>query len=93
MATYVWKNSQWVCKKTGRPMDKPFAGQVTAPAAIVPDLPDYRSPIDGRVVSGRAARREDLRRNNCVEIDPPARPRGFKNPRFAAKHGLPLNQE
>lgn len=29
------------------------------------DLPDYESPIDGHIVSGRVARREDLKRNNC----------------------------
>lgn len=29
------------------------------------DLPAYESPIDGRVVEGRRARREDLRRNGC----------------------------
>ena len=29
------------------------------------DLPAYESPIDGRVVEGRKARREDLKRNGC----------------------------
>lgn len=37
---------------------------------IMGDLPDYTSPIDGRVISGRKQRREDLKRNNCVEYDP-----------------------
>lgn len=32
---------------------------------VMPDLPDYESPIDGRVVHGRAGRREDLRRHGC----------------------------
>lgn len=32
---------------------------------VLADLPDYESPIDGRVVHGRAGRREDLRRNGC----------------------------
>lgn len=30
---------------------------------VMSDLPDYESPIDGRVVHGRAGRREDLRRS------------------------------
>lgn len=38
------------------------------------DLPDYTSPVDGRVVSGKRARREDLIRNGCVEYEP-----SFKN--------------
>lgn len=37
---------------------------------IVPDLPAYESPIDGRVIDGRAARREDLKRSGCREYDP-----------------------
>lgn len=32
---------------------------------IQDDLPGYESPIDGRWVEGRKARREDLRRSNC----------------------------
>jgi hypothetical protein len=31
---------------------------------VIPDLPDYTSPIDGRVVSGRRQRRNDLARSN-----------------------------
>lgn len=30
----------------------------------------YASPIDGRVITSHAARREDLRRNNCIPYDP-----------------------
>lgn len=37
---------------------------------IIPDLPAYESPIDGRVIEGRAARREDLKRAGCREYDP-----------------------
>lgn len=32
---------------------------------VIGDLPDYRSPINGALVSGRAQRRNDLRRNAC----------------------------
>ena len=34
------------------------------------DLPAYESPIDGRIIEGRAQRREDLKRNDCREYDP-----------------------
>ena len=60
---------------------------------VISDLPDYVSPVTGQVVSGRAARREDLKRNDCVELDPPKRPRGYKNPSFAHKRGLRTNDE
>jgi hypothetical protein len=32
---------------------------------IQPDLPGYESPIDGRWIEGRRARRDDLARSNC----------------------------
>lgn len=44
----------------------PATKQLSRPF-IAPDLQPYTSPIDDRVISGRAARREDLRRNGCVE--------------------------
>jgi hypothetical protein len=34
-------------------------------ALVFGDLPDYESPIDGHIVSGRVQRREDLKRNGC----------------------------
>lgn len=92
MTTYVWRGDHFADKRTGEPMHLPYAGEIVAPM-VVPDIPDYRSPIDGRVIGSRSARREDLARNNCVEVDPPRRPRGFKNPAYAKKHGLPLNEE
>lgn len=57
------------------------------------DLPEYVSPVTGKPVDGRAARREDLKRSGCVEVDPPAKPRGFVNERFAKKHGLKYDPE
>lgn len=37
---------------------------------IQSDLPEYRSPVTGLPVDGRAARREDLERAGCREVDP-----------------------
>jgi hypothetical protein len=50
-------------------MHLPFKGQIVAPM-VVPDTPEYTSPIDGRLISGRVQRREDLKRNDCVEYEP-----------------------
>jgi putative FmdB family regulatory protein len=43
--------------------------RITAPM-VVTDLPGYRSPVDGRWIEGKRARREDLARNNCVPYEP-----------------------
>lgn len=33
------------------------------------DIPDYLSPIDDSLVSGRRQRRNDLRKNNCRPVE------------------------
>lgn len=90
MTTYVLRNGRMVDKETGAPMNSgPY--EPAAPM-VVPDTPGYASPIDGKWIEGRRARRYDLEKNDCVEWEPSLSPtKGrFKNPRFAKKHGLPL---
>lgn len=43
--------------------------QLSAPMVLA-DLPGYQSPVDGRWIEGRKARREDLARSNCVPYEP-----------------------
>lgn len=43
------------------PADEYFAQRVKT-HFVLPDLPDYESPVDGKVVHGRKGRREDFRR-------------------------------
>lgn len=81
MATYIYKNGKFVCKKTGKPMigvedKKRFKRMLKEGRGplITHDIPDYQSPVTGEWVSGRAQRREDLIKNDCYEIDPPTKP-------------------
>lgn len=48
------------------------AVRVFTPLALAVAKPDlcYDSPIDGTPITSWAARREDLKRNHCVEYDP-----------------------
>ena len=80
MGRYVWKKGGFVDRQTGKPMDKPFAGQLAMPT-VLSDIPEYRSPIDGRPITSRSQRREDLKRNGCVEYEPSMKP---KHPKFEA---------
>lgn len=92
MPRYVWKGDGFY-DRDGNPMDKPFEGQICMPT-IQSDIPEYRSPIDGRPITSRSHRREDLARNNCVDArDLPSMGGKFRNPRFTAKHNLPLAEE
>lgn len=89
--TYVFRNGQFVSKRTGDPMAVDRSAPISAPF-IAADIPEYRSPIDGRLISSRSHRREDLKRNNCVEWEPGIGKKAeLKNPRLAKKYGIPLN--
>lgn len=38
--------------------------------AVRTDISPYQSPVDGRWIDSRAARREDLKRHGCIEWEP-----------------------
>ena len=68
MTTYVFRNGRFVHKQTGKPMLVKNKG-IFAPQ-VMPDTPEYISPVTRKLVTGRAARREDLKRSGCREVDP-----------------------
>lgn len=90
---YTWKGDGFY-DRDGHPMDKPFAGQIVMPA-VISDIPEYASPIDGRPITSRSARREDMKRNNCVEYEPSLSPTKGKlrNKAFCEKRGLQVSEE
>lgn len=90
MTRYVWDSNSFIFRdrKTGEPMQVKDDNAICMPM-VRSDIPEYRSPIDGKLITSRSHRREDLARNGCVEMDPPKRPRGFKNKRFTKRHNLP----
>lgn len=55
---------------------------------IMRDTPEYLSPVTHRPVDGRAARREDLKRAECREVDPSEWRPVAHDESFAARHGL-----
>lgn len=56
---------------------------------VIPDTPDYQSPVTGERVSGRVQRREDLKRSGCVPWEPGI----VQNPVFQREPGLVLNKK
>lgn len=59
---------QWhKCGEVSAPMEKVF---LKAPVGFVQRDICYDSPVDGRPITSKQARIEDLRRNDCVEYDP-----------------------
>ena len=80
MTRYVWDGNDWV-DTTGWVRPKQVA------PFIVSDTPAYVSPITRKVVEGRAARREDLKRSGCREVDPSEFKAVYRNPAFAKRFG------
>lgn len=92
MTRYVWRDGRFRDPITNEPMPVPERDGVCCPL-VQSDIAEYNSPINGALISSRSSRREDLKRNDCVEIDPPKKPRGYKNPTFARKRGLQLRED
>lgn len=96
MSVFVCRDGKMVDKATGEPLLTPeeWAQPVQVPS-IVSDIQPYRSPVDGRVINSRSDRRDDLKRNGCVEYEPSMSPTKGKirNKAFAAKRGLQVSEE
>lgn len=93
MARYVFRDGNFRDPSTGAAMPMPDRIGLCVPY-IVSDMEPYQSPVDGRLISGRGARRDDLKRHGCVEYEPSLSPtKGkFTNKAFAAKRGLKLSE-
>jgi len=96
MPVFIRRNGVMVDKSSGVPMlsDDDRARPIAVPY-IMSDIPEYRSPVDGRVIGSRTQRRDDLKRNGCVEYEPSISPTKGKirNKAFAQKRGLKVSEE
>jgi len=86
VSRFVWRDGQFVDVQTGEAMAIPERSEICMPL-IQSDIPEYRSPIDGKMITSRSERREDLKRNNCIEIDPPKRDKVFRTRKWAKGNG------
>ena len=61
---------------------------------IISDIEPYKSPITGEVIGGRAARRDDLKKHDCVDArelgDSFGKRKGVRSEKWAKRLGLPL---
>lgn len=86
MTRYVYRDGEFRDPATNEPMEIPQRTGVVMPM-VRSDIQPYKSPIDGRLITSRSERREDLTRNGCVPYEPIGKtPKGLTNPKFAAKH-------
>lgn len=90
MTTFVMRDGRLTDKRTGEALKAP--NRIAAPM-VMSDIPEYRSPIDGKLIGSRSQQREDLKANDCVLLPPRQKPRGYRNPNFARKRGLKLAED
>lgn len=83
MTKYVLRDGVMVDKHTGAPIEHRYT-ELQCPQ-IRGDLPTYISPVTGKPVDGRAARREDLARSGCREVDPSEFKPEFRKEKYARK--------
>jgi hypothetical protein len=88
---YTWRDGKFVDKATGEPMlsDAERNSTTIAMPYIRSDLPGYMSPVTGKWIEGRSARREDLARTGCREVDPTEYKPLYQNYEFCQKHRKP----
>jgi len=89
MPKYTYRDGKLV-DDTGLPMlNQEERSRPLQSPRVWSDLQGYQSPIDGKWVEGRRARRYDLESNNCVDANDLPSPTGgkFRNKKFAQKHG------
>lgn len=92
MAKYVWRDNRWVDKETeSKPLltAKERKRKKVCMPMVRGDLPAYISPVTGKLIEGRAARREDLARSGCREVDPSEYKPIYKNYEFCQKYRKP----
>jgi hypothetical protein len=91
MPTFIWQDGRIVNKATGEPMNSGHNGGPPPCPRIIKDIAPYLSPVDGRYVSGRRAKRDDLARHNCVDAAELPSPTGgrLKSDKLIRKYGLP----
>ena len=91
-ATREWVEPEEYARRKALRNGQPAASDFPMPYAIG-DIKPYASPIDGREISGRRARRYDLEANNCREVDPSEmkRPQGrYLRPEWAKGRGAKI---
>jgi hypothetical protein len=64
---YYWDGNDWVERKPATVVDSKFP-------FIQTDLPQYVSPLSGKVIDGRRERREEMKKYDVREVDPSERP-------------------
>jgi hypothetical protein len=70
----------------GFPMELPEGNVITMPH-VISDMTPYESPLGTGMIDGRKARREDLKRGGCREVEPSEFRPTFRTEKWAKRFG------
>lgn len=87
----VWRDGAWRDKYTGE--ITPEVSDGLQRLQVWSDLPGYQSVASGKWVEGRRARRDDLARTGCREVDPSEGPKYCTNKKWAERLGMEWNND
>lgn len=89
---YIWKGDGFYSRETGEKMPV-RKGALCAPT-VLSDIPEYASPIDGKMITSRSQRREDFKKHNCVDARDFKSPTNgeYRNKAFCEKRGLQVSE-
>jgi hypothetical protein len=95
MPTYVMRDGKLVLKEEARISEllRSRGGSDFPCPMYRPDIQEYHSPIDGKLITSRSHRREDLKANDCIEWEPGIGKRGGadkRTPGWSRKHQRPI---
>lgn len=81
-ARYVFRDGQFVERKTGEPMAAP--DRIASPF-VLSDVA-YKSPLSGQQITSRSQRREEMKIHGVREVDPSEHRPAYRNKANAVKH-------
>ena len=77
---YVWDGEDFVPADERKRAPNPKRSDLAFPM-IITDTPAFKSPIDGKIVEGRVARKEHMKRHGVREVDPGEFTPTYHNPK------------
>ena len=90
MTKYTWHDGAWRDSE-GQPME--LAGDDVCAPMVQSDTPAYFSVASGKMIDGRRARRDDLARTGCREVDPSEGPKFCRTKKWAERLGMEWNPD
>ena len=89
MARYRWvRNIGFVDKETGQPMESDGSFIGDKKLHLVSEIPEYKSPVTGKMIDARWKRKEEMKREMVREVDPSEFKPCYRNLDFIKKRGI-----